>query len=159
MNKLTEQLSMLEKYIAKQEVLNTAISASSVGWHIEHSLLVIDVVIEDLQKSNAANYKWKLNFNRLYVFTLNRIPRGKAKARSIVAPKIYNLESLKAHLLSSSESIKNLTIVPADKYLAHPVMGHLKLKDAIKFLNIHTTHHLKIIEDLIKAPFEERAPL
>ncbi len=157
MNKLEEQVSILGNYISKQEIINTSISASSVGWHIEHSLMVIDVVIENLEKSNPADYKWKINFNKWYVFTLNRIPRGKAKARKIVSPEIYNSVTLKAHLISLCEAIKKLAQLPPDKFLAHPLMGHLKLKDTIRFLNIHTKHHLKIIDDIVNRSFPKNS--
>ena len=149
-NEPQELLKTLESKIDKLESINLSVSTSSVGWHIEHSLLVINVVIDDLQKSNPENYKWKFNFNRMIVFTLNMIPRGRAKARSIVTPKIYNSETLKAHLQITKETIKKLIMITHDNYLTHPSLGHLKLKDTIKFLNIHTRHHLKIINDILK---------
>lgn len=46
MQKLRKQLDELESYIPHLDVRNEAISASSVGWQMEHDLLVISSVIE-----------------------------------------------------------------------------------------------------------------
>ncbi len=136
MEKLKKLIQDLESKIPNQEMFNPTISKSSVGWHIEHTLLTMNLVIGALQKSNPENYKRTFNFYRILVFAMNKIPRGKAKAPKIVQPKEdFNIESLRSH--------KN--------YFEHPYFGHLTLKPTIKFLKIHTNHHLQIINDIIKS--------
>ncbi|MFN8364825.1 MAG: hypothetical protein U0T78_06125 [Cloacibacterium normanense] len=39
--------------------------------------------------------------------------------------------------------IKNL---PSQSYIEHPYFGHLDVKQTLKFLKIHTQHHLKIVQ-------------
>lgn len=150
-HKLQELLQKLNNNIDKQELINEQVSKSSIGWHIEHSLLTINVIIARIINSDVQHYKWKFSFPKLLIFTINKIPRGKAKSPATVVPVAYTAESLRAHLQKTSIEIEKLNLLSADKYFEHPIFGDLKLKDAIKFLSIHTNHHLAIINDIAKA--------
>lgn len=150
LKKLEKHLSVLENNILKQEVLNQSVSASSVGWHIEHSLLTINLIIEALQNSIPDNYIRSSNFAKFFVFTFNKIPRGRAKAPRVVIPAKYNEESLKQHVQAAKTNIQQLAKLNAAHYFEHPYFGHLKVKPTIKFLEIHTNHHVKIINEIIK---------
>jgi len=152
MDKLSELLKELESRIPNQELINQAISKSTVGWHIEHTLLTINLIIRALKNSNTKDYKRKFNFPRLLVFSMNKIPRGRAKSPKVVQPKDnLNVESLKKHFEIAAERIKGLSGLSTDNFFEHPVFGNLNLKPTIKFLNIHTKHHIKIINDIIKS--------
>ena len=152
MEKLKELIQDLESKIQNQEILDPTISKSSVGWHIEHTLLTMNLVIEALQKSNPENYKRTFNLYRILVFTLNKIPRGRARAPKIVQPKVdFNTETLKIHLEKGKTKLAELNTISGKNYFEHPYFGHLTLKPTIKFLEIHTYHHLKIINDIIKS--------
>lgn len=152
MTKLQSLLNELESHIVNYEKVNPAVSKSSVGWHIEHSFLVLYAVIHNLQKSNPGDYKWKLNFNRILVQTiLKKIPRGRGKAPKSVQPlEKITLEALKNKLERVRNSIAELSSYEAKNYFTHPYFGDLNLKHSIHFLEIHTKHHLKIIEDILK---------
>ncbi len=150
MKKLHEQLLELENQIPRQEFINQAISKSPVGWHIEHSLLTINLIIQALQNSNPGHYKRRISFSKIVVFAVKKIPRGRAKAPRVVEPKIYNSETLRAHIEKAKEKIKLLEQINPGQYFDHPYFGNLKLKDTIKFLKIHTKHHMDIIDDIIK---------
>ena len=76
MNRLNNLIAGLENYVTKQDLINTTISKSAVGWHIEHSLLTIEQIIGAIKRSDPALYKWKFNFKRALVLTINKIPRG-----------------------------------------------------------------------------------
>jgi hypothetical protein len=152
MEKLKKLIQDLESKIPNQEMLNPTISKSSVGWHIEHTLLTMNLVIEALQKSNPENYKRTFNFYRILVFTVNKIPRGKARAPKVVQPKVdFNTETLKNHLEKGKTKLAELDTIGDKNYFEHPYFGHLKLKPTIKFLEIHTNHHLQIINDIIES--------
>jgi len=150
MNKINNLLNQLETKISNGENLNPAISKGSVAWHIEHSLLTINLIINALIQSNPKNFKWKFSFIRMVVLLTKKIPRGKAKSPKVVLPQenISN-ESLVRHLLLTKDSIMNLESLSKDKYFTHPYFGDLKLNQTIRFLEIHTQHHLEIIEDII----------
>ena len=58
---LQSLLNQLEDVIDQNEKLNTQISSASVGWHIEHSLIVVEKMIHGLELSNPNEYNRKFN--------------------------------------------------------------------------------------------------
>ena len=153
MLKLKLILDQLESHIANFEKTNPAVSASTIGWQIEHSFLVINKVVSEIKGSNPNDYKWKFNKNRFLVQTLLRkIPRGRVRAPKAVQPSAeITLEHLKSQLEITRNNIAGLDSLESKKYFTHPFMGDLNLKKTIDFLELHTKHHLKIIEDILKS--------
>lgn len=151
MKNLDHLLDQLEHKISDCETLNQQISQTNVGWHIEHSLLTLNGIINFLIKSNPIDYKWKFNFIRIVVFTTKKIPRGRAESPEVVQPK-GNIDKygLFTHLSETRKKIKELECMPKDKYFEHPFFGKLSLKQTVIFLEIHTKHHVEIINDIIK---------
>lgn len=150
MHKLLKQIKELESKIPNQEDYNAEISKSNVGWHIEHILLTNKMILEAVEKSNPADYTWSFKLPRIVVFTMNKIPRGRAKAPKVVVPKTYDEQTLLEHLKIVTLKIQGLENMSSDKYFDHPYFGNLRLNKTIKFLEIHTKHHLEIINDIIK---------
>lgn len=150
MKNLESLLAELESKISQQSALNEAVSKAPVGWHIEHILLVINGIISRLKRSNPAEFKGAFNMSRFIVFTTGIIPRGRAKAPETVVPKPFDTESLAAHIAIAKERIKQLDDMNPNFFMEHPFFGHLRKEDTIKFLRIHTNHHLKIINDILK---------
>jgi hypothetical protein len=150
MNKLLIYVKELESKIPNLEDYNPEISKSNVGWHIEHILLTIKMIIEAVEKSNPADYTWSFKLSRIVVFTMNKIPRGRAKAPKVVVPKTYDEQTLLEHLKIVTLKIQGLEKMSSDKYFDHPYFENLRLNKTIKFLEIHTKHHLEIINDILK---------
>ena len=89
---------------------------------------------------------------RIIVLTTKKIPRGRAQSPDVVVPKgKITEETLKAHLDQTVEKIKELNSIGPNQYFRHPFFGNLRLKQTVKFLEIHTYHHLKIVNDILKA--------
>ena len=150
MKELEALISELENKILKQQVLNKAISTAPVGWHIQHSLLTIMVIIERLKQSDPKEYYWKFNWGRLFVFAINKIPRGAAQSPDVVKPKgDITVESLTRTAGTTREKIKQLKGLHPNNYFVHPYFGKLNFARACRFLRIHTKHHLTIINDII----------
>ena len=151
MNRLDKLLTQLETKIPFYETANIEVSTGTVGWHIEHSLLTLNGITDFLIESNPEDYKWKFNFVRIIVLSMKKIPRGRAKSPEIVQPK-DNIDKthLEIHLSKTRNNIKKLEHLSRKKYFEHPFFGKLKLQQTINFLEIHTNHHLEIIEDIIK---------
>jgi hypothetical protein len=150
MEKLVEFICELESQIHEYDLVNPNISKGSVGWHIEHSLLTLNLIIEAMNKSNPDNYKWTFDKRRSFVTLLGKIPRGKVKAPTVVLPTVdFNPDTLQQHISFSKEKIKSLEKLKPNNYFKHPFLGDFNLKPAKKFLEIHTKHHLNIIKDII----------
>ena len=152
MDKLNAIINQLESHIPDFEKTNPAVSSSTIGWQIDHSFLVINGVVDAIKKSNPSDYKWKFNKNRFLVYViLRKIPRGKVRAPKAVQPfEEITLEHLKRKLEFTRNNIAGLQSLEAKNYFTHPFMGDLNLKTTIRFLELHTNHHLKIIEDILK---------
>ena len=151
MEKLESLISKLEDKIEYSGISNNKISKSSVGWHIEHVLLTTNLIINAITKSNPAKYKSKFSFAKLFVFTFKKIPRGKIQAPNSVRPvESFKIEDIKNNFITCHNLIKKLSSLNDDNFFEHPFFGHLNLKPSVKFLEIHTKHHLHIINDILK---------
>jgi len=149
MRNLEPSLDKLYSFISQADKQNDAVSSVNIGWHIEHSLLVISRIIETVVNSNPEKYEWKFDFKRSFVFLLGKFPRGKAKAPEIVIPKQNEQPNYDVLFASTREAIKNLASAKPNQYFTHPIFGKLNKRHTFVMLDIHTKHHLKIIEDII----------
>jgi len=151
MKNLDAILPELANYITHHNQSNQAVSEASVGWHIEHSLLVIKQITATVAQSEPKLYKSKFNVKRFFVFLTKTIPRGKAKAPKVVIPvDEITIETLQESLKNTYQAITYLKDCEENQYFMHPFFGQLNKKQTIQLLAIHTEHHLKIIRDILK---------
>lgn len=151
MKKLTEQLSELKLYSTNLEVKNEIVSRATVGWHIDHSLRVINGIIKAMEQSDTSQYRNSFNLWRSIFLTLNFLPRGKARAPKRVLPDgVITENELMKQLGFAHDHLNVLQSLPSNAHFQHPVFGQLNRKQSEKFLQIHTEHHLKIIRDIFK---------
>ena len=149
-NKLLLLIEELESKIPFREEMNLKESQVNVGWHIEHVLMATVIITEQLLRSDPGKYKWHFNKNRLIVFTMNRIPRGKGKAPAFVKPKEKtSLAKIEKFMEIAKEKINAIAGLPPRSYIEHPYLGMLNFKSSIRFMCIHVKHHLKIINDIL----------
>ena len=150
MKKVLKLLNQVGTYADQFENTNIAISEGSVGWHIEHSCLVIIKIIETIMQSSPAAYSWHFNFKKIVVFTLQKFPRGKAKAPKSVMPVAQiNPASIQKNITEAKEALAQLITAQKNQFFTHPIFGKVNKKDTFKFLAIHTHHHVKIIQDIL----------
>ncbi len=147
--KLISQIAELEKYIEHHCEINLKVSSAPVGWHIEHSLMVVSGITYHILKSNPKDYKWQFSLSKTIIFLTRKIPRGKSKAPSLVNPKEYSLDAIQDILIKGKASAEKYHSMDKDQFFLHPNFGNLKSKDALKLLEIHTEHHLSIIQDIL----------
>jgi hypothetical protein len=151
MKQLITIIHELEANIPSHEKTNPTISQSTIGWQIDHSLLVINSVIDQLKNSNPENYKWKFNKYRVLIQITNKIPRGKVRVPKSVKPvDVASLADLTAKLELAKKNIADMESLHPKSYFTHPFFGDLKLQSTVWFLKLHTNHHLKIIRDINK---------
>lgn len=152
MKQLTEYLKEIERSIPNAHEMNEKVSAQSVGWQLDHTLRVIIGISRELAKEKEGVYKSKRNVAKSIIFLTKTIPRGRGRAPERVVSKDndFTTEKLSSLVDLARESLSELKMVPKDNYFTHPLFGNLKKKKAIKFIGIHTKHHLKIVRDILK---------
>ena len=151
-NKLSKYLVKIESLIPQLEEKNLKISQSTVGWQIDHSLKVINNVSKALQSSDPNLYKNNFKFLGKLFLTLGYFPRGKGKApKHVKPPEIILEEDLIAQLEIAKASIKTLNNLDKNAFFKHPLFGNINTKRVNRFLEVHTNHHLKIIDDILKS--------
>ncbi|WP_396148246.1 DUF1569 domain-containing protein [Flavobacterium sp.] len=151
MNSLLPLLQQLENHISNFEKTNMKVSNSTVGWQIDHCLLVINGIIGQIEISDPLKYQPKWTFPKFMVFTTGKIPRGKAKAPKVVIPtQVATQEELISKLAAAKNNVLKLDSFSENQFFNHPYFKDLNVKQTKKFLTIHTKHHLKIIQDILK---------
>lgn len=142
----------IEKNIEKTDVVNHAVSAKSVGWQLDHILNVLIAVSENIPNSKPENYTPKFSFLKSFILTTGYIPRGKGKAPkfTIGTEEKYTPEFLQDKLKRAKQGVNNIPTLHKNNYFNHPLFGKMNRDTTIRFLKIHSKHHLKIIEDIVK---------
>ncbi len=147
---LQKELKQLEDYIHSFEKIKLSVSSKSIGWHLDHSLKVINSVINALKKSNPKDYTWRFNLTRTFVYTLNYFPRGKGKApKRVLPPETLEKEDIYEQIVHVKLNLESLRSLPKNSNFEHPYFGMLNLAQTFKFLRLHTNHHLKICKDIL----------
>lgn len=147
---LDKILYHLEQKVSLSDNTNQKISSKGILWHIDHSLKVINGVVNSLKKSKPEDYQWKFNVTRTFILVKGKIPRGKGKApKSVVNDSIIVLADIENQLIEAKKLILELGSLPKNSNFNHPYFGVLNLRMTKLFLKIHTRHHLKIISDIL----------
>ncbi len=149
---LTALVDELETYISSYQVENLAVSKSTVGWQVAHALKVMKGIVYSMEASDPTAYKGKFSLGKVVILATKIIPRGAARAPKMVLPKEEELtpEFLTQQLQSVRATLAKAAMLPANAYFEHPMFGGMKKKTALRFIEIHSLHHVKIIRDILK---------
>ncbi|MEM6685308.1 MAG: DUF1569 domain-containing protein [Bacteroidota bacterium] len=149
---LLPQLSQIEDTIEFRDEKNTEISEADVAWHLDHTLKTINRITEVLQASDPEIFEGtSFNFTKMASLTAGFIPRGKAQSpQSVRPPEIILTEDIFKQLTEARKNIETLQNLASDANFDHPVFGMLNKAQTIRFLEVHTDHHLKIIADVLR---------
>ena len=151
MKNLAALINELENKLPFIEQKNETISQVTVGWHLEHSLLALIKMITAVEHSNPGDYKKEFNLKRSIVLTLGKIPRGRARVPDSVKPAAeINMAKIKGLLEKAKHKNELFEKLSRDKFFTHPVFGDVQVKQASRIIAIHTYHHIKIINDILK---------
>lgn len=148
---LEQVLNDINDYLPAYKKQNAKVSETDVAWQLDHSLKVIITVIGQLKKSNPDAYKNRFNLSWVYIRLRGAIPRGVGKAPSVVKAKApISMMDLENQLTLAKTLLRELEICPANAWFSHPYFGAMNKKNTLKFLMIHSRHHLKIVKDILK---------
>ena len=151
MKNIAAILEALENKMANHNDFNEKVSKSNVAWHIDHSLKVILAVSAAIQKSNPSEYQWKFNLKRQFVYITGYMPRGIGKApKAVQSFDEITKESIGEQLKKAAIALAELQQLDKNSHFQHPYFGSLNLKPTLRFLKLHTHHHIKIMNDIIK---------
>lgn len=151
MKMLEELLDQLELQVPNYQRMDSRISRVNVGWHLAHSLVTLEKITESLSNSSPIKYSRRINLARAMFLRWGWFPRGFAKAPVEGRPEgPINEKSLQRQIVEAKAIIRELNALNPNHYFTHPYLGDLKLKQAKRFLQIHTRHHLKVIGDIIQ---------
>ena len=149
--KLSEYITKLDAHIPKYLESNTKVSKSTIGWHIDHSLKVINNVIKTIEASDPTLYENDFSVLGSVFLTLGYFPRGKGKApKHVKPPEIILKDDLIAQIETAISNIERLANLDKNSFFKHPLFGNVNTKRVYRFLEVHTKHHLKIIDDILK---------
>lgn len=151
MKTIQYQIQKIESLLSQINKENLKISKASVGWHLEHSLLILNGSLKGLTMTNPDNYNPKFSIKKFIFLNFGLIPRGKIKSpKQFVPLETPTKESLEKLLNLAKERLEAIKNLPAKAYITHPFLGDLDKKTTLKFLGLHTNHHLKIVDDILK---------
>ncbi len=147
---LDSQLLEIEGYFDQRAIKNEAVSQAAIAWHLDHMLKTINRISENLLRSDPNAYIPKFNMQRIVVHTSGIIPRGAAQSPpSVRPPDVVLLDSLTVQLQKARQNLIDISGLDENAFFAHPVFDHLDRDQSRRFLEIHTNHHLKIIQDIL----------
>lgn len=148
---LNNLLSDIEKSIPFKNEKKLSVSNATVGWQLDHALKVINSVCSTLTKTDPKNYKRNFNITRMILFSLCYIPRGKAKSpKTVLPPSNISEVDLLTQLQEAKNHINNIHNIHEKAYFKHFIFGMLSKQKTMRFLEMHTKHHLKIVKDILK---------
>lgn len=148
---LTQLLSKIEAQIPNKGLQNHSVSKSDIGWQLDHTIKVFNAVSAWTENSNPKEYKQKFNFWRSVLFPLCYIPRGKGRApKRVLPPDTILKEDLLNQLQQARQHLEMIKPLPKTSYFKHHIFGMLTKQQTLRFLEMHTKHHLKIVNDILK---------
>ena len=116
--------------------------------HIIHvnklSLISIERCINRTANKDSRRTDWRIRL----IMLLGKLPPGRIKAPERIAAKVSQItkEEAKNQLLRFSERLDQIStkisLAPPDQKISHPRMGPLSALQWLRFIDIHTRHHI-----------------
>lgn len=148
---LDDHLAELESYIPYGDSLNLEVSQVTVAWHLDHCLKTVNKIYDSLAASNPEQFKRSTNIPKIMSLTMNYIPRGRAQSPDVVRPpEIILTKDIEAQLIEAREKVGKALELDENAHFTHPVFGTIARGNALRFWEVHTEHHLKIIRDILQ---------
>jgi hypothetical protein len=131
---------------------NERVSGWSVAEHVDHMYKVAMSIVRRLADASAEPLPRGVNFLGRLVLLFGWIPRGRGKSPSRLIGTRADGAEIDAALLRLE---RELDALPPEglrtsrgKIVPHPLFGALTPPQALRFIVVHTRHHLKIIREI-----------
>ncbi len=150
-NFLNAYLDEIQKHVPERDGYNPKISKASVAWHLDHSLKAINKICDALKASDPNSYQSSYSLAQTVSLTFGYIPRGRAKApRSVRPPKEISSQDIYDQLAEARDKTKEVVLLDENAHFSHPIFKTVNKSKALRFLQVHTKHHMKIVKDILK---------
>lgn len=127
---------------------NRSVSGWSVGEHLEHVCTVAAGFAVVLITGRGPAFTARMPEHRDMVLVDGHIPRGKIKAPPVAAPKgVESAEAYTRMLDRTHARLKSAAEQPGQRTADHPLLGTMTRNEVLRFVAVHTAHHLAIIDD------------
>lgn len=148
---IEQLLVRIEGYLPYSSEENTNVSLRGVDWHLDHILKVINAISTALINSDPKAYTPKWSIGKTFILTTAYIPRGRGRSpKDLNNRDTININDLTKQLKEARTNLNSLKHLSQQHFVKHPYFGDLRLKQAMKFIMIHSHHHIKIIKDIIR---------
>ena len=150
---LARQLDRVEALLAEEPdatpVRAPRVSGWSVAEQLDHLLKIVHAQIGRMFERRQS--RRGINLPGRVVLAIGRIPRGVGKSPEAVRGAPASRDELRDALTSARAKLDSLAADPelcAERrpLVGHPYFGGLTPREALRFLAIHTDHHLRIVE-------------
>lgn len=149
-DELLALLDRVESKIPRRDCSLPEVSQVDVAWHLDHSLKVVNSIHGELAVSDPKTYRPGFNPLRVLVFTTGKLARGKGKAPDFTKPPAtIRTEDIQTQLATARHNLSAISQMAEKSHFRHPAFGVLNRDRAIRFLAIHTQHHLSIVDDIL----------
>ena len=145
-------LDVLKRFVPKADVVAPEVSKWSVGMHVQHCCLATIAVCESLVASEPPVPRSSFSLVVSAIFLTGRIPRGRGKSPEQAIPRdqIWTNE-MEGLLLDSERRLEAARQVSRDHWYRHFAFGVLDRDRTLKFIGIHNRHHIRIVQDILRA--------
>lgn len=172
MGRLSKDLQTVERTFDRMERLldgpedrlrrHTPVSGWSAAEQLHHVLIAnrwaLTSVVSILRGHGQFPDSGRLTLLGAVVLGFGRIPRGRGKAPATSQPDAdATIAELRTQLRKQRgylATIKNEAgrVAALRGRFLHPYFGDLSASDGIRFVRVHTDHHLRIVDDILGYP-------
>jgi len=146
------QIDEFRGFVPQRDVASADVSAWSVGMHVHHCGLAMRAIAGSLIECDEPLPSRRLGPRAALILRMGRLPRGVAKAPDIAMPsKDVDARVLQETLDTSEALLDQLPPVGERSWFRHFALGVLVKRDAVRFMSIHSAHHLKIVTDILSS--------
>lgn len=135
-------------------LLARQVSHWSVGDHFEHVLMVNNLIADKLLgRDTTGQTREGINLIGRIVLLTGFIPRGRAQAPQNLTPngKVSLPDLIASHRERLEQIDKSIDSMRQDSVrFKHPVFGGLDKMQWLRFMEVHTRHHMKIVDDILR---------